>query len=56
MFMVQKCEIPGNVFSVIASFSITPFTKVPFLDILTAMLDPSLPLTAQEYEEWGDPR
>lgn len=29
--------------------------KVPFLDILTSMLDPSLPLTVQEYEEWGQP-
>lgn len=29
--------------------------KVPFLDILTSMLDPSLPLTVQEYEEWGEP-
>ncbi|XP_020623463.1 protease 2-like isoform X1 [Orbicella faveolata] len=29
--------------------------RVPFLDILTSMLDPSLPLTIQEYEEWGEP-
>ncbi|GAQ83341.1 Prolyl oligopeptidase family protein [Klebsormidium nitens] len=29
--------------------------KVPFLDVLHTMLDPSLPLTAQEYEEWGNP-
>lgn len=29
--------------------------QVPFLDILTSMLDPSLPLTIQEYEEWGEP-
>jgi len=29
--------------------------QVPFLDILTSMLDPSLPLTVQEYEEWGEP-
>ncbi|KAJ7390784.1 hypothetical protein OS493_022342 [Desmophyllum pertusum] len=25
-------------------------------NILTSMLDPSLPLTVQEYEEWGEPR
>ena len=31
------------------------FFQVPFLDILTSMLDPSLPLTVQEYEEWGQP-
>jgi hypothetical protein len=29
--------------------------QVPFLDVLNTMLDPSLPLTAQEYDEWGDP-
>ena len=27
----------------------------PFLDPLNSMLDPSLPLTIEEYEEWGDP-
>ena len=31
------------------------FAVVPFVDLLTAMLDPSLPLTTAEYEEWGDP-
>jgi len=28
---------------------------VPFVDALNTMLDDSLPLTLQEYEEWGDP-
>ena len=28
---------------------------VPFVDALTSMLDPSLPLTVNEWEEWGDP-
>lgn len=28
---------------------------VPFVDVINTMLDPSLPLTAQEYEEWGNP-
>ncbi len=28
---------------------------VPFVDVLTSMLDDSLPLTTNEYEEWGDP-
>jgi len=31
-------------------------THVPFVDIVTTMLDDSLPLTTGEYEEWGDPR
>jgi oligopeptidase B len=29
---------------------------VPFVDVVTTMLDESIPLTAGEYEEWGDPR
>jgi len=28
---------------------------VPFVDVLTTMLDPSLPLTTSEYREWGNP-
>jgi oligopeptidase B len=28
---------------------------VPFVDVMNTMLDPSLPLTVPEYEEWGDP-
>jgi oligopeptidase B len=28
---------------------------VPFVDALNTMLDPSLPLTVTEWEEWGDP-
>ncbi len=29
---------------------------VPFVDVVTTMLDVSLPLTAREWDEWGDPR
>jgi oligopeptidase B len=29
--------------------------QVPFVDALTSILDPSLPLTVGEWEEWGDP-
>ncbi|HST83976.1 MAG TPA: S9 family peptidase [Kineosporiaceae bacterium] len=29
--------------------------QVPFVDVLTTMLDPTLPLTVHEYEEWGNP-
>lgn len=28
---------------------------VPFVDVLTTMLDPTLPLTTIEYDEWGNP-
>ncbi len=30
--------------------------EVPFVDVVTTMLDESIPLTAQEWDEWGDPR
>jgi oligopeptidase B len=30
--------------------------EVPFVDVVTTMLDESLPLTITEWEEWGDPR
>jgi oligopeptidase B len=30
--------------------------EVPFVDCLTTMLDPGIPLTAGEWDEWGDPR
>jgi oligopeptidase B len=29
--------------------------RVPFVDPLTSVLDPSLPLTVIEWEEWGNP-
>ena len=31
-------------------------SHVPFVDVLNTMLDPSLPLTVGEYEEWGNPQ
>lgn len=29
--------------------------RVPFVDVITTMLDESIPLTAQEWKEWGNP-
>lgn len=31
------------------------YTSVPFVDVVTTMLDESIPLTTGEYDEWGDP-
>jgi oligopeptidase B len=30
-------------------------SKVPFVDVVNTMLDPGLPLTVIEYDEWGNP-
>lgn len=44
-----------------AAFNLAPdlfagvLAMVPFVDVLTTMLDPSLPLTVVERDEWGDP-
>ena len=29
--------------------------KVPFVDVVTTMSDPGIPLTALEYDQWGNP-
>ena len=30
--------------------------EVPFVDVIGSMLDPGIPLTINEWDEWGDPR
>lgn len=30
-------------------------SQVPFVDVVTTMLDPTIPLTTGEYDEWGNP-
>ncbi|MBN09661.1 MAG: oligopeptidase B [Flavobacteriaceae bacterium] len=30
-------------------------SAVPFVDVITTMLDKAIPLTTSEYDEWGDP-
>ena len=32
------------------------FTQVPFVDVVTTMLDDSIPLTTNEFDEWGNPQ
>jgi prolyl oligopeptidase PreP (S9A serine peptidase family) len=31
------------------------FAGVPFVDVINTMMDASIPLTVNEYEEWGNP-
>jgi oligopeptidase B len=31
-------------------------THVPFVDVVTTMLDESIPLTTNEFDEWGNPK
>jgi len=33
----------------------TVVADVPFVDVVNTMLDPTLPLTVIEYDEWGNP-
>lgn len=33
----------------------TVICKVPFLDVVTSMSDPTIPLTTLEYDQWGNP-
>jgi oligopeptidase B len=30
--------------------------QVPFVDVMTTMLDESIPLTTNEFDEWGNPK
>ena len=45
---------------VVASTRLAPrslaVAHVPFVDVVTTMLDESIPLTTNEFDEWGDPR
>lgn len=33
----------------------TVIARVPFVDVINTMLDPSIPLTTNEYDQWGNP-
>jgi oligopeptidase B len=49
----------GLLMGAVANLAPTTFraihADVPFVDALTTILDPDLPLTVIEWEEWGDP-
>jgi oligopeptidase B len=46
----------GAVMNMRPELFIAIVAKVPFVDVLNTMLDPNLPLTVTEYEEWGNPQ
>lgn len=49
LLMGAVTNMRPDLFKIVVSY-------VPFVDVLNTMLDASLPLTAGEWEEWGDPR
>jgi oligopeptidase B len=48
--------LQGAVFSLAPARWRAVVAEVPFVDVVTTMLDPSIPLTISEWDEWGDPR
>ena len=48
--------LQGVVFSVRPDRWRAVVAEVPFVDVVNTMLDPSIPLTINEWDEWGDPR
>ncbi|TPX36956.1 hypothetical protein SmJEL517_g00950 [Synchytrium microbalum] len=45
----------GAVLNLKPDISKVALAGVPFVDVINTMMDPSIPLTVNEYEEWGDP-
>jgi oligopeptidase B len=48
--------LQGAVFSMAPQRWRAVVAEVPFVDCVTTMLDPGIPLTIGEWDEWGDPR
>ena len=48
--------LQGAVFSMAPRRWRAVVAEVPFVDCVTTMLDPAIPLTIGEWDEWGDPR
>ena len=45
----------GSVLNMKPDISCVAIAGVPFVDVINTMMDPSIPLTINEYEEWGNP-
>ncbi|NLM17936.1 MAG: S9 family peptidase [Candidatus Riflebacteria bacterium] len=48
LLMGAVCNMEPKLFKAVIA-------KVPFVDVMNTMLDPTLPLVFEEYEEWGNP-
>lgn len=48
--------LQGGVYSLRPDRWHAVIAEVPFVDVVTTMLDEHMPLTANEHDEWGDPR
>jgi len=48
--------LQGAVFSMAPRRWRAVVAEVPFVDCVASMLDPAIPLTVNEWDEWGDPR
>ncbi|NUM45052.1 MAG: S9 family peptidase [Anaerolineales bacterium] len=46
----------GAVINLAPDLAKVAFAGVPFVDVITTMLDTTIPLTAGEFEEWGNPQ
>jgi oligopeptidase B len=48
-------KVSGRSLATSTPYASLPVAQVPFVDVLTTMLDASLPLTLHEADEWGNP-
>jgi oligopeptidase B len=59
----QLCGLGGSAGGLLAGAVVNKWpglfrafvADVPFVDVLNTMLDPTIPLTTSEYDEWGNP-
>ena len=47
--------LTGAVANIAPELYLAIISQVPFVDVTTTMLDASMPLTSNEWEEWGNP-
>ena len=45
----------GNVVNMAPELFCASIAGVPFVDLMVTMCDASIPLTTEEWEEWGNP-